>query len=174
MLYNTPVNTLYAHLAIHLCVFKWDVDLWYWHRSSEVVTWSIIRKEEGECGVHLCSAKIYIQCAHVFLYPFVVNMKYFVVVFNKNYMRGSSIIGPYCTKKWCNFAKLGQLVQNSGRWTLVGTKIANLRKWLPGNLRVGWLMRGRRSNPPPGKYIDSAGHSEASWLGSDIHIYNLT
>ena len=84
--------------------------------------------------MYLCSVKISIPRVHVFLYPIVVNMNNLKVVLTTN-MRGS-MIDPYCTKKWCNSSKLEQIVQNRGRWTLANTKISNMRKWLPGNLRI--------------------------------------
>ena len=86
--------------------------------------------------MYLCSVKISILRVHIFLYPIVVNMKNLIVVLTKN-MRGSTIIDPYCTKRWCNSAKLEQIVQKKGRWALASTKILNICKWLPGNLRIG-------------------------------------
>ena len=86
--------------------------------------------------MYLCSVKISIPRVHVFLYPIVVNMNNLIEVLTKH-MRRSTMIDPYCTKKWCNSAKLEQIVQNRGRWTLANTKISNMRKWLPGNLRIG-------------------------------------
>ena len=53
----------------------------------------LLYKDEGKCGVYLCSAKISILRVHFFLYPINVNMKNFIAVSAKNIL-GSAMIGP--------------------------------------------------------------------------------
>ena len=158
------MNTLIWRQRYTFCEFKWDGDLWYWHRSSQVMNLIYcIRMNVSGVSIFAQQRYLFCLCVHVFLYPFVVNMKNLIAVLTKN-MRGSAMIGPKCTKKWCNSAKLGQVVQKRGRWTLANTKISNMRKRLPGNLRIGWLMRGDHTYKL--KCIDSAGH-----LNYSVHAF---